>query len=419
MSVDVTIPQIGESISTVFISKWLKKPGDVVAEGDPVLELDSDKASMEVPAPGAGRIAELLVGEGDEVPIGAVVARIEAGDAPAASSDAPADASDKADKAKAADAAADDKAADEAPARASGDVKAGPAARVAAAEKGVALDGVQGSGKGGRVTSADVAKAAASGGVSQGTKDAKGSTPATKAPAASPEGRTTRQKMSPLRRTIARRLVEAQQTAAMLTTFNEVDMSGIMALRKQYQDRFVERYGIKVGFMSFFVKAVVDALKAYPAVNAEIDGDELVYKHFYNIGVAVSGPKGLVVPVVRDADQLSFAQTEQAIADLAKKARDNKLSMDDFADGTFTVSNGGIFGSMMSTPILNPPQVGILGMHNIVDRAVVIDGQVVVRPMMYLALSYDHRIIDGREAVSFLVRVKECVEHPERMLLEV
>ena len=225
--------------------------------------------------------------------------------------------------------------------------------------------------------------------------------------------------MSPLRRTIARRLVEAQQTAAMLTTFNEVDMSEIMATRKRYQDQFVKRHGIKLGFMSFFVKATIEALKEFPAVNAEIDGTDMVYKNYYNIGVAVSGSKGLVVPVIRDADRLSFAETEKAIGALAGKARDNKLSIADFQDGTFTISNGGVFGSMMSTPILNPPQVGILGMHNILQRPVGVNGEVVLRPMMYLALSYDHRIIDGREAVSFLVRIKECIENPERILIEV
>ena len=225
--------------------------------------------------------------------------------------------------------------------------------------------------------------------------------------------------MSPLRRTIARRLVEAQNTAAMLTTFNEVDMAPVMALRKEYQDRFVKRHGIKLGFMSFFVKAAIEALKEFPSVNAEIDGTDIIYKNYYNIGVAVSGPKGLVVPVVRNADQLSFAQTELAIGELAGKAKNNKLRIEDFQDGTFTLSNGGIFGSMMSTPILNPPQVGILGMHNIIERPVGVNGEIVLRPMMYLAMSYDHRIIDGREAVSFLVRIKDCIEDPQRMLLEV
>ncbi|MCB9664260.1 MAG: 2-oxoglutarate dehydrogenase complex dihydrolipoyllysine-residue succinyltransferase [Alphaproteobacteria bacterium] len=400
MALPVTIPKIGESVATVFINKWLKKPGDHVEVGENLLEIDSDKASMEVPSPASGTVTELLAAEGDEVEVGAVVAQLdENGVAAAAPAEAPA-------------------AADEAPAlteapAAKGDVKAGPAARAEASEQGVDLSGVKGSGKGGRVTRADVSKAVAQGGQRAEPP------PAAKAPAVDDTERVTRVKMSPLRRTVARRLVQAQQEAAMLTTFNEVDMSAIMAVRKRYQDRFVARHGIKLGFMSFFVKGVIEGLKAFPAVNAEIDGNDVLYKRYYNLGVAVSGPKGLVVPVLRDADRLSFAETEQGIAELATRARDNKLRLEDFDDGTFTISNGGVFGSMMSTPILNPPQVGILGMHNIVERAVVRDGQIVIAPMMYLALSYDHRIIDGREAVSFLVRVKECVEDPERLLLEV
>ena len=390
MSLDVVIPQIGESITHVFISQWLAKAGDYIEEGSPILEIDSDKASLEVPSPASGVLVETLVGEEDEVEIGAVVARLDT------SAERPAG------DTKAAPAPA----ADEAPT--AGNVKAGPAARNAANEKGVDLGAVSGTGPKGRVTTGDVTRAAT------------GSAPAaTDSAATTPTGRVTRRKMTPLRRTIARRLVEAQQTAAMLTTFNEVDMGPIMALRKKYQPQFVDKYGIKLGFMSFFVKAVIEGLKAFPAVNSEIDGNEIIYKHFYNIGVAVSGPKGLVVPVIRDADALGFAETEQAISNVAKRARDNKLTIKDFTDGTFTISNGGIFGSMMSTPILNPPQVGILGMHNIIQRPMVVDGKVEIRPMMYLALSYDHRIIDGREAVSFLVRVKECLESPERVMLEV
>ncbi|MEO0601311.1 MAG: 2-oxoglutarate dehydrogenase complex dihydrolipoyllysine-residue succinyltransferase, partial [Myxococcota bacterium] len=273
--------------------------------------------------------------------------------------------------------------------------------------QGVDLEGVSGTGPRGRVTSGDV----------------RGSTTGPQArspqPTSAPAGTTERRKMTPLRRTIARRLVEAQHNAAMLTTFNEVDMSRVMGLRKQYQEQFKARHGIKLGFMSFFVKAAIEALKEFPSVNAEIDGDDIVYKHFFNIGVAVSGPKGLVVPVVKNADQLSFAEVEKAIGELGSRARDNKLRPDDFQGGTFTLSNGGIFGSLMSTPILNPPQSGILGMHAIQQRPVGIDGEIVLRPMMYLALSYDHRIIDGREAVSFLVRIKQAVENPERILLEV
>jgi len=389
--VDVTIPQIGESITSVFIARWLKKPGEAVAEGDPLFEVDSDKASMEVPAPTKGVLTETLAEEGDEIDIGAVVARIdETAEAPEPEAAAP--------EAEEAD-------------EPTSEVRAGPAARQQAKKGGVDLGSVTGTGPRGRVTSGDVrgAKAPAA---------SKAPAPAPAAPA-SVGPRTERVPMSPLRRTIARRLVEAQNTAAMLTTFNEVDMTAVMEVRKAYQDRFVKKHGIKLGFMSFFVKAAIEALKEFPAVNAEIDGNDIIYKNYYNIGVAVSGPRGLVVPVVRNADQLSFAQTELAIADLATKARDNKLRIEDFQDGTFTLSNGGIFGSMMSTPILNPPQVGILGMHNIVQRPVGIDGEIVLRPMMYLAMSYDHRIIDGKEAVSFLVRIKDCIEDPQRILLEV
>ena len=381
--VDVVIPRIGESISTVFVSKWLKQAGDAVREGEPILELDSDKASMELPSPASGVLRELLVKAGDEIPVLAVVGRIEAGAVAQAAAPVA-----------------------EAPAAAASP-KAGPAARHAAVEEGVSLSGVQGSGPRGRIVTEDVHKAA---------RPAPAPAPAARpAPVA---GAVERVPMSPLRRTVARRLLQASQETAMLTTFNEVDMSRILGLRKRYQDDFVKRHGVKLGFMSFFVKAAIEALKEFPSVNAEIDGNDIVYKHFYHIGVAVSGPKGLVVPVVRDADRLSFAETEQAIGGLAVKAKDNKLKPEDFEGGTFTISNGGIFGSMMSTPILNPPQVGILGMHNILERPVGVDGQVVLRPMMYLALSYDHRIIDGREAVSFLVRVKQCIEDPERILLE-
>jgi len=401
--VDVMIPQIGESITSVFIARWLKKPGEAVREGDPVVELDSDKASMEVPAPSSGVLSEALAEEGDEIDIGAVVARIdETAEAPEPSADA---GDDSDDASSAAEASSDSDADADGSSDGSG-VRAGPAARQQASREGVDLAKVKGTGPRGRVTSSDV-RGAASG------------PPATADSGVASSRRTERVAMSPLRRTIARRLVEAQNTAAMLTTFNEVDMTAAMSLRKAYQDKFVAKNGIKLGFMSFFVKATIEALKQYPAVNGEIDGTDIIYKNYYNIGVAVSGPKGLVVPVIRDADQLSMAQTELAIAELAGKARDNKLRLEDFQDGTFTISNGGIFGSMMSTPILNPPQVGILGMHNIVQRPVGIDGEVVLRPMMYLALSYDHRIIDGKEAVSFLVRIKECIEDPQRILIEV
>ncbi len=411
--IDVPIPQIGESITHVYVSRWIVQPGQAVKEGDGILELDSDKASMEVPAPASGVLAETLAEEGDEIEIGAVVARI---DENATAEDSGSDSSESSDDADDSDDSGDSEgdgseaSSDTGSSRkasSDGPTRAGPAARQAAGEKGVDLDSVKGSGPRGRVLRKDVTSASTEGRVQAdaGPQDT--------------SARTERVKMTPLRRTIARRLVEAQQTAAMLTTFNEVDMTAVMAMRKRYQEQFVEKFDIKVGFMSFFVKAVIEGLKQYPAVNAEIDDDHILYKNFYNIGVAVSGPKGLVVPVIRDVDQMSFAGVEQAIREVAIRARDNKLRLDDFKGGTFTISNGGVFGSMMSTPILNPPQVGILGMHNIVQRPVVVDGKIEARPMMYLALSYDHRIIDGREAVSFLVRVKECIEDPQRMLLEV
>ncbi len=394
MSVDVEIPKIGESITTVFIATWLKEPGDSVSVGESILEVDSDKASMEIPSPVAGVITEVMGEEGDEVDIGSVVARIKEGAvaaAPAASS-----------AVVAADAPSS-----------SDDVKAGPAARQSAQKSHVDLHDVTGSGPRGRITTEDVSKAKAP------PAAAKAPAPAAAKPKAAAPGRIERVAMSPLRRTIARRLVEAQQTAALLTTFNEVDMTEVMALRKQYQDIFVKKYGIKLGFMSFFTKAVIAALQEFPAVNSEIDGTDILYKHFYNIGMAVSGPKGLMVPVIRDADQMSMAETEQAIREVAIRARDGKLKIADFQDGTFTITNGGVFGSMMSTPIINPPQVGILGMHNIVKRAMVVNDEIVIRPMMYLALSYDHRVIDGKGAVGFLVRVKQLIEDPRRLLIEI
>ncbi|MFZ5477650.1 MAG: 2-oxoglutarate dehydrogenase complex dihydrolipoyllysine-residue succinyltransferase [Myxococcota bacterium] len=399
MPVDVTVPSMGESVKSATIARWLKKPGDAVKADEPVVELDSDKASMEIPSPAAGKLEAQLAQEGAEVSVGQVIARIAEGPAAPAPSTGTAEAAavPAANGALYSDAA--EGPSPRPPIAAGKAPPSSPSVRKAMREAGV--DVAEGTGKGGRVTRADVDAAAAK-----------------KAPTAVEEP-VEIVPMSSIRRRIAERLVEAQQTAAILTTFNEIDMSAVMALRERHQERFSKKYGIKLGFMSFFVKASIEALKAFPSANAEIRGTDIVYKNYWHVGVAVSGPRGLVVPVVRHADRLSFSETEQAIAEYGRKARDNDISVDDLRGGTFTISNGGIFGSMMSTPILNPPQVAILGMHAIQKRAVVVDDQIVIRPMMYVALSYDHRLLDGREAVSFLVRVKECVEAPERILLEI
>ena len=388
--VDVIVPSIGESITVAYIAEIFVQPGQFVAQGDPIFSVDSDKATLDVPSPCSGMIETITVAEGDEVPIGAVVGTVKEGAAPAQSSaPTPEPVSQATDDASS--------------------KQTGPAARLKADELAVDINSVSGSGVRGRVLSKDVAAAA----------QISSSIPNTTTQGTPSVGRTERVRMTPLRRTIARRLVEAQQTAAMLTTFNEADMTNIKRIRATYQERFVKKYGRKLGFMSFFVKAVVEALREYPAVNAEIDGDEIVYKKYYNIGVAVSSKRGLVVPVVRDAEQRSFSGIEEEIGSLAQRARDGKLKLADFQDGTFTISNGGVFGSLMSTPILNPPQVGILGMHTIQERPVNVNGQVEIRPMMYLALSYDHRIIDGSQAVGFLKRIKELVENPERILFDI
>jgi len=392
MPVDIKVPPVGESVSEGTIARWLKKEGDLVKQDEPVYELETEKATQEVPAPATG-VLHIQAKEGTTLPIGSVVGSIDEQAAPAAPS-APAKAPPAPPQPAAAPA--------EAPA-------ASPAGRRLAAEEGVDVAKVTPTGRHGVVLKEDVQKH-----VDQ--KQA----PEPPAPApVSTAGRETRQRMSAIRARIADRLLASQRTTASLTTFNEADLSAIMDLRTRYKDRFKEKHEVGLGFMSFFVKACVAALKAYPVVNARIDGEEIVYQNFYNVGVAVSTEKGLMVPVLRDADLLSFAQVEKAIAGLAVKARDGKINVNDLQGGTFTITNGGIFGSMLSTPILNPPQSAILGMHAIQKRPVVRDEQVVVRPMMYLALTYDHRLIDGREAVLFLVRVKECLEDPERLLLEV
>ena len=392
-STDIVVPVMGESVAEGTLSTFLKQPGDAVKKDETIAEIETDKVALEVPAPADGVIAEWTVSEGTSVTPGSVIGRVSASGADASSKPAAAPAPKAA------------------PAAASDERPVAPSVRRISAEAGVDPQNIPGTGRDGRATKAD----------------AMAYVNAPKAPAAAPAPsapretgpREERVRMTRLRQTIARRLKEAQDTAAMLTTFNDVDMGAIMDLRKKHQESFVAKHGIKLGFMSFFVKACVNALKEVPAVNAEIDGQDIIYKNFYDIGVAVGTEKGLVVPVVRDSDDLSLAGIEKAIAELGRKARDGELTIGDMQGGTFTISNGGIYGSLMSTPILNPPQSGVLGMHRIEQRPVVVNGEIKIRPMMYLALSYDHRIVDGKEAVTFLVRVKEALEDPERMLLEV
>ena len=415
MAVEIKVPALGESVTEATVAKWLVKAGDAVAVDQPLCELETDKVTVEVNASVAGTIADLAVEEGAAVQVGGILCHIEAGaagaaapkPAPAATAPAAAPAPKPAAPAPVAPAPA------AAPAGANL-AASGPAARKLAEEKSVSASAIQPTGKDGRATKEDVLAALASVPAAAPPAAAKPATPAGPRQRADREERV---RMTRLRRTIANRLKEAQNTAAMLTTFNEVDMTNVMALRDRLKDDFEKKHGARLGFMSFFLKACIAALKELPAVNAEIEGDELVYKNYYDIGVAVGTPQGLVVPVLRDADVLDFAGIEKGIGDLGRKARDGKLSIADLTGGTFTISNGGVYGSLMSTPILNPPQAGILGMHKIQQRPMVVGGEIKARPMMYLALSYDHRIIDGREAVLFLVRVKECIEDPERLLI--
>ena len=422
-AVDVKVPAVGESVQEAMIHKWHKTSGSAVKRDEVLLELETDKATVEVTAESAG-VLEILHKEGETVAVGAVIARIDtsasasAGASPAAAVPPPPPAATK--SATPAPAAT-------APTTAAAPVM--PAARRLAAESGVDVNVVAGTGKGGRVTKPDVAAhvtggvapaPAAAAPVAATPSAAKVAAPLTLPTPASPGSRTIRREpMSMLRRRVAERLVQAQSTAAILTTFNEVDMQAVMDLRKQYKDDFAKRHGIGLGFMSFFVRAAVEALKAFPAINGWIEGNEIVYHDYYDISIAVSGDRGLVVPVIRDVDRMSMAEVEQAVAYYGAKAREGKISVDDLSGGTFTISNGGVFGSLLSTPILNPPQSAILGMHKIQERPVAMKGQVVIRPMMYLALSYDHRIVDGREAVQFLVKIKDLVEDPTRLLLGV
>ena len=416
-SLAIKVPAVGESITEVTLSRWLKKDGDTVAMDEALAELESDKATFELTAEKAG-VLKIIAKEGDVLLIGAVVCSIEGAGATTAAVPAP-------ESAPVATVIAD-KAAGYAAGTPS------PAAAKILAEKGIDPKAVQGNGVGGRITKGDAISAATVDMVSenpQGGRSKAGSQPvpavaATTKPQeyaakAQDSGRERREKMSPLRKTVARRLVAVKNETAMLTTFNEVDMSPIMEIRAKYKDKFKEKHGVGLGFMSFFTKAVCEALKEWPAVGARIEGEEIVYSNFADISIAVSAPKGLVVPVIRNADGMSLAEIEKAVAGLAAKARDNKLTIDEMTGGTFTITNGGVFGSMLSTPIINSPQSAILGMHNIIERPVAVNGQVVIKPMMYVALSYDHRIIDGRESVSFLVRVKQLLEDPARLLLGV
>jgi 2-oxoglutarate dehydrogenase E2 component (dihydrolipoamide succinyltransferase) len=426
MSVEVRVPTLGESVTEATVATWFKKPGDAVAVDEMLCELETDKVTVEVPSPAAGTLGEILAAEGATVGVNALLAIIAEGAAAAAPAAAVSaterERAESAAEAKRRAAAAEARhaAAAAAPPREPEDA---PSARKAMAEAGLAPDQVAGSGRDGRIMKEDVAKAVAAGAAAKAEAPAPApspaSAPAPRAPVpAEDAAREERVKMTRLRQTIARRLKDAQNTAAMLTTYNEVDMSGVMELRNEYKDLFEKKHGVKLGFMSFFTKACCHALKEVPEVNAEIDGTDVVYKSFVHMGIAVGTPSGLVVPVVRDADRMSFAEIEKKIAELGLRARDGKLSMAEMQGGTFTISNGGIYGSLMSSPILNPPQSGILGMHKIQDRPVVVAGQIVIRPMMYLALSYDHRIVDGKGAVTFLVRVKEALEDPRRLLMD-
>ena len=395
MATEIVVPALGESVTEATVSKWLKSAGDAVAVDEPLVELETDKITLEVPAAAAGVLGAIEVAEGRTVEVGAVLGSIEPGDGSAASAPSP-------------------------PARPeasppTASPSLSPAVRRLVDEHGLDPAAIAGTGKGGRLTKGDVLTHLAA---IADVPEEPAPPPAPVAKSAPAGAREERVPMTRLRQRIAERLKEAQNTAAMLTTFNEVDMSAVIAMRARLRDVFEKKHGVRLGFMSFFVKAAVVALKEVPAVNAEIDGTDIVYKNHYDIAVAVGTEQGLVVPVLRDADALSFAGIEAGIADLSGRARDGTLTMQDLTGGTFTITNGGVYGSLLSTPILNPPQSGILGMHKIEKRAVAVDDELTVRPMMYLALSYDHRIVDGREAVTFLVRVKECIEDPERILLE-
>ncbi|HEX4590318.1 MAG TPA: 2-oxoglutarate dehydrogenase complex dihydrolipoyllysine-residue succinyltransferase [Gemmataceae bacterium] len=410
MPVEIKVPSVGESVTEGILSRWLKKDGEIVRADEPVVELETDKATQEVVAPADGRL-KVGTPEGSTVQVGAVIGRIEEGAAAPAPAKQPA---------KAAESVAQPAATARAPALS-------PAARVAVETRGIDPSQLTGSGRGGRITKQDVLQHPATGnGAEREASFSREAPPSAPGPLGgasrlneSAAPRETRQRMSAVRQRIAARLVESQRATASLTTFNEIDLSAVMELRSRYRDKFKEKHGVGLGFMSFFVKAAVEALKAYPLVNARLDGGDIVFQNFFDVGVAVSTEKGLMVPIIRDCDRKGFGEIESEVAALAGKARDGKISVNDLQGGTFTITNGGVFGSLLSTPILNPPQTAILGMHAIQKRPVALDDQVVIRPMMYVALTYDHRLIDGREAVLFLVRIKECIENPERLLLEI
>ncbi len=410
MAKEIIVPVLGESVTEATVAQWFKAVGDTVAADEPLLELETDKVTLEVPAPVAGQLSEIVAANGVDVEVGALLGRIEEGNG--ATAQKPAAKAAPATPAKAAPATP---APAPKPAALAADLPLAPAVRKLVEEQGLNPAAIPGTGKDGRLTKEDVLRHL-EGGQAPSAPAAEAAPVETRGVEAAP--REERVRMSRLRKRVAERLKEAQNTAAMLTTFNEVDMSALKRARTQYRDSFEKKHGVRLGYMSFFVKAAIVALKEIPEVNAQIEGEEIVYKNHYDIGVAVGSPQGLVVPVLRDADRLGFAEVEKEIGAFGARARDGKLTMEELTGGTFTISNGGVFGSLLSTPILNPPQSAILGMHKIQDRPVAIDGKVEVRPMMYLALSYDHRLVDGREAVTFLVRLKECIEDPERILLD-
>ncbi|MDE2850274.1 MAG: 2-oxoglutarate dehydrogenase complex dihydrolipoyllysine-residue succinyltransferase [Acidobacteriota bacterium] len=451
MTYEVRIPEIGESVTEALIIRWIKQPGEAIGRDDPLVELETDKVTVEMPSPVAGVLSEIVCAEGETVPIGAVIARIEEGaqgdllagaqpsaervatptaaPVPALAAEPPPPA--PAQLAEAQPAAAEPQGEERTAAE---ERRILPAARRLIAEHGLDASLIPATGKGGRLLKSDVAawlatREAEAGPPAGEEREAASPAPAPpppQAPAPAPTGAPPagdraeeRVPMTPIRRRIAERLVESQQQAALLTTFNEIDMSAVMDFRRRYRDSFVERHDVRLGFLSFFVKAAVDALRRFPRLNAEISGTDIIYRNYYDIGIAVSTDRGLMVPVLRSAERLSFAEIESRIGDFAGRAREGRIRIDELQGGTFTITNGGIFGSLLSTPIINPPQSGVLGLHAIQNRPMVVDGEVVVRPMMYVALTYDHRIVDGREAVSFLVRIKEAIQEPARMLIEV